>query len=156
VPESRRHFSRRVDKALNDPDLQRALTNAMTGLRAKREKAFEGFDFEQGRANLKQRRLARETLTQAIAIFDGIGAALWAARTRAELARVSGRAPGSSELTATELRVAELVAAGLTNSETASQLFVTVRAVESTLTKVYAKLGLRSRTELAEQLLRQR
>jgi DNA-binding CsgD family transcriptional regulator len=105
---------------------------------------------------LKQRRLARETLTQAIAIFNGIGATLWAARTRAELARVSGRAPGSSELTATELRVAELVAAGLTNSETASQLFVTVRAVESTLTKVYAKLGLRSRTELAEQLLRQR
>jgi DNA-binding CsgD family transcriptional regulator len=105
---------------------------------------------------VKQRRLARETLTQAIAILDGIGATLWAARARAELARVSGRAPGSGELTATELRVAELVAAGLTNSETASQLFVTVRAVESTLTKVYAKLGLRSRTELAEQLLRQR
>jgi ATP/maltotriose-dependent transcriptional regulator MalT len=105
---------------------------------------------------LKQRRLAREALSQAIATFGAIGAALWAARARAELARVSGRAPGARELTATERRVAELVAAGLTNSETASQLFVSVRAVESTLTKVYAKLGLRSRTELADQLLRPR
>ena len=58
MPESRRHFSRRVDKALNDPDLQRALIHAMTGLRAKRDKAFESFDFAKGRADLKQRRLA--------------------------------------------------------------------------------------------------
>jgi L-lactate dehydrogenase complex protein LldF len=58
VTESRRHFSRRVNKALDDPDLQRALIHAMTGLRAKRDKAFESFDFAKGRADLKQRRLA--------------------------------------------------------------------------------------------------
>ena len=58
MTESRRHFSRRVNKALDDPDLQRALIHAMTGLRAKRDKAFESFDFAKGRADLKQRRLA--------------------------------------------------------------------------------------------------
>jgi L-lactate dehydrogenase complex protein LldF len=58
VPETRRHFSRRVNKALDNPELQKALTHAMTGLRARREKAFEGFDFAAGRADLKQRRLA--------------------------------------------------------------------------------------------------
>ncbi len=58
MPETRRHFSRRVNKALDNPELQKALTHAMTGLRARREKAFEGFDFAAGRAELKQRRLA--------------------------------------------------------------------------------------------------
>jgi L-lactate dehydrogenase complex protein LldF len=57
VPESRRHFARRVNQALDDPKLQQALTQAMTGLRARRGAAFEGFDFERGRADLKQRRL---------------------------------------------------------------------------------------------------
>jgi DNA-binding CsgD family transcriptional regulator len=52
----------------------------------------------------------------------------------------------------TELRVAELVASGRTNQEAAAELFVTVRAIESTLTKAYAKLGVRSRTELAARL----
>ena len=58
MPESRGHFSRRVNKALGDPDLQRALVDAMTGLRAKRNKAFESLDFARGRADLKARRLA--------------------------------------------------------------------------------------------------
>src|ERR1700682_4889937 len=52
------HFSRRVNKALDDPDLQQALINAMTGLRAKRDKAFESLDFAKGRADLKARRQA--------------------------------------------------------------------------------------------------
>jgi DNA-binding NarL/FixJ family response regulator len=101
---------------------------------------------------LKQRRAARETLTAAREAFEAAGAALWLARAEAELARVSGRAPASGELTATERRVAELIAAGLTNREVAAELFVTVRAVESTLTKLYAKLGVRSRTQLAGRL----
>ena len=86
----------------------------------------------------RQRRAARESLLQALAIFEQLGAAIWAARARTELARIAGRAPGSGELTAAERRVAELV--------------VTVRTVESTLTKAYAKLGVRSRTELAHHL----
>ncbi|HXP18500.1 MAG TPA: helix-turn-helix transcriptional regulator [Streptosporangiaceae bacterium] len=78
----------------------------------------------------------------------------WSARARAESARLSGRAPGGGELTVAELSAARLVAGGMTNKETAAELFVTVRAVESTLTKVYAKLGVRSRTQLAAHLQR--
>jgi iron-sulfur cluster protein len=58
VPESRRHFSRRVDKALDDTHLQQALTSSLTGLRARRNLAFESFDFAKGRAELKKRRRA--------------------------------------------------------------------------------------------------
>jgi DNA-binding NarL/FixJ family response regulator len=56
------------------------------------------------------------------------------------------------ELTETERRIAELVAEGLSNKEVAARLFVTVRTVEANLTKVYAKLGIRSRTELASRI----
>jgi DNA-binding CsgD family transcriptional regulator/energy-coupling factor transporter ATP-binding protein EcfA2 len=102
--------------------------------------------------HLHQRAAARATLSEARGIFETVGSPLWAARTRAELARISGRSPGTTALTATELRVAELVASGRTNKEAAAELFVSVRAVESTLTKAYAKLGVRSRTELAARL----
>jgi DNA-binding CsgD family transcriptional regulator len=101
---------------------------------------------------VKQRGAARATLTQALELFEVAGARLWAERARAELRRVSGRAPGPVALSATEERVSALVARGLSNREVAAELFVTVRAVESTLTKVYAKLGVRSRTELAARL----
>lgn len=101
---------------------------------------------------LKQRRAARETLGEANRLFRSAEAALWAARAEEELARVSGRVPGTGELTTTERRVAELIAAGMSNRAAAAELFVTVRAIESTLTKVYAKLGLQSRTQLASHL----
>jgi DNA-binding CsgD family transcriptional regulator len=106
----------------------------------------------QARRRSRERRAAREVLEEALVIFDELGAAIWAQRTRAELARIAGRAPSSGQLTATERRVAELVAEGRTNKEVAAELVVTVRTVESTLTKVYAKLGVRSRTELTRRL----
>jgi DNA-binding CsgD family transcriptional regulator len=101
---------------------------------------------------LNQRRAARETLEAAITTFDLASARLWANRSRQELARVSGRPPGTGGLTGTERRVAELVASGMTNRAVAAELFVTVRAVEATLTKVYAKLGVGSRTQLTGRL----
>jgi DNA-binding NarL/FixJ family response regulator len=82
-------------------------------------------------------------------IFDTLGARLWAEKAAMELARIPGRTRSPGELTETERRVAELVARGLSNKEVAGKLFVTVRAVEANLSKVYAKLGVRSRTELA-------
>ena len=48
--------------------------------------------------------------------------------------------------------MADLVAQGLSNKEVAAALFVTVRTVEANLSKVYVKLGVRSRTELASRL----
>jgi DNA-binding CsgD family transcriptional regulator len=103
---------------------------------------------------LKQWGAARNTLAEAAGLFEQAGARLWAERTRAEQARVSGRAPGPRGLTETEQRVTELVARGLSNRQVAAELFVTVRAVESTLTKAYAKLGITSRTQLAARLHR--
>jgi DNA-binding CsgD family transcriptional regulator len=100
----------------------------------------------------KRRGDARETLTAALALFDEVGTPLWAEKAAAELARIPGRAPSSGGLTETERRIAELVATGLANKEVASRLFVTVRTVEANLSKVYAKLGVRSRTELAGRI----
>ena len=99
----------------------------------------------------KRKREARDTLTKALEIFDGLGAALWADKTRAELARIGGRAPSSLELTPTEDRVAALVAAGSTNREAADALFVSIHTVEANLRRIYRKLGVRSRTELASK-----
>jgi L-lactate dehydrogenase complex protein LldF len=56
VAESRRHFRKRVDAALESPRLQQALTDAMTGLRGMRARGFQSYDFEAGREELKRRR----------------------------------------------------------------------------------------------------
>jgi class 3 adenylate cyclase/DNA-binding CsgD family transcriptional regulator len=100
----------------------------------------------------KRRRAARETLQQALATFDELGAALWAERARREMARIGGRAPTSGGLTPSEQRIAVLVAGGKTNRQVAAALYLTERTVESSLTRIYAKLGLRSRTELAARM----
>ena len=97
----------------------------------------------------KRRREAREALMAALEVFDLLGAALWAERAAAEIARIPGRTAGTSDLSATEQRVAELVAEGLSNKEIAARMFVSVRTVEANLSNIYGKLGLRSRTELA-------
>jgi DNA-binding CsgD family transcriptional regulator len=99
----------------------------------------------------KKKRAVREAIDAAIAIFDELGAKLWGAKARRELTRIGGRTR-TDGLTETERRVAELVAVGRANKEIASELFVTVRTVESHLTKVYAKLGVHSRTELVSRL----
>ena len=100
----------------------------------------------------KQRRAARATLEQALAIFERLGAPLWAEQARAELQRIGGRAPSRGELTEAEYRIAALVVEGRTNREVAAALFVTEHTVERALTRVYRKLGVRSRTELAHRL----
>ena len=92
------------------------------------------------------------TLEEALAVFDGIGAALWAERARGELRRISGRAPTSGALTPAEERVAALVAEGRTNREVAAALFVSDRTVEGHLSRIFGKLGVRHRTELARAL----
>jgi len=102
---------------------------------------------------VKRRREAREHLTAALEIFDNLGTPLWAERAAAEIARIPGRSTNAaSGLTPTEQRVAELVANGLSNKEVASKLFISVRTVEANLSSIYAKLGLRSRSELARRL----
>ena len=99
----------------------------------------------------KRRRAARTTLDDALKRFEGLGAPLWAEQTRAELARIGGRTPSGDELTEAESRIAALVAEGRKNREVAAELFLTVHSVETALTRVYRKLGVRSRAELASQ-----
>jgi DNA-binding CsgD family transcriptional regulator len=101
---------------------------------------------------LKRRREARATLEEALGVFEGIGAALWAERARAELKRISGRAATPGALTPAEERVAALVAEGKTNKEVAAALFLSDRTVEGHLAHVFGKLGIRHRTELARAL----
>jgi DNA-binding CsgD family transcriptional regulator len=103
------------------------------------------------RRRARQKRPAREAVEAALLVFEEIGAAGWAATARSELGRIGGRTREEG-LTDAERRVAELVAEGRTNREVAAALFLGERTVASHLTHVYAKLGIRSRTELARQL----
>ncbi len=103
------------------------------------------------RRRARQKRPAREAIEAALAGFEALGAAGWAAKARAELGRIAGR-KRETGLTAAERRVAELVAEGRTNREVAAALYLGERTVETHLTHVYAKLGVRSRTELARKL----
>jgi DNA-binding CsgD family transcriptional regulator len=88
-------------------------------------------------------------LEEARATFEGIGAALWVARAENELSRIGGRAQAPRGLTPTEERIARLVATGKSNHEVAAALFVSPKTVEWNLSKVYKKLRVSSRAELA-------
>jgi DNA-binding CsgD family transcriptional regulator len=99
-----------------------------------------------------KRTIAIVHLEAATAAFRRLDAAPWVARALAERSRVGDRAVPKGALTPTEQRIAELVAAGQTNAEVAAALFVSLRTVESNLTRVYRKVGVRSRVQLATRL----
>jgi DNA-binding CsgD family transcriptional regulator len=120
-----------------------------------------GDPFGRGRAFLalgvvrrrgRQKRSAREAIEAAVEAFETIGAAGWAEKARAELGRIGGRRPLAEELTPTERRLAELVAEGRSNKEIAAVLFVTPKTVGTSLSRLYAKVGVHSRTELIRRL----
>jgi DNA-binding NarL/FixJ family response regulator len=108
-----------------------------------------------GRAQRQSRKwaAARASLEEAASTFEELGSPGWADAARSEVARVGARRPrAAGELTEAEQRVAQLAADGLSNKEIASRLYVTVRTVEVHLKHAYAKLGIRSRTQLAGRL----
>jgi DNA-binding CsgD family transcriptional regulator len=102
------------------------------------------------RRRQRQKRDARDAIGAALAGFEQLGAATWIGKAHAELGRIGGRKRAEG-LTAAERRVAMLVAEGRTNREVAAALFLGERTVETHLSHVYAKLGVRSRTELARR-----
>lgn len=106
----------------------------------------------------RRRTAARAALGEALETATRIGAAPLAARAGDELARLdagdrSGEAGAAGpELTPTEARIAELVGGGATNREVAAELFISVKTVEGALSRVYRKVGVRSRTALAHAM----
>jgi DNA-binding CsgD family transcriptional regulator len=103
------------------------------------------------RRRARQKRPAREAIEAALQSFETLGAAGWAKKARSELGRIGGRSRAEG-LTAAEQRVAALVVEGRTNREVAAALFLAEPTVASHLSRVYTKLGVRSRTELARKL----
>lgn len=99
-----------------------------------------------------QRNDARRELEYARAAFQGLGTPIQERQAQTELASVGGRRRQDQLLTPVEQRISQLVAAGQTNREVAAALFISVRTVESHLARIYRKLGVRSRTELAARL----
>jgi len=97
----------------------------------------------------RRKLAAREHTEEARLMFARLGAAPWAQRAEAELARLGTTRAGGQELTSAERQVAGLVAAGRTNREVAAELYMGLRTVEAHLSATYRKLGVRSRSELA-------
>lgn len=140
-----------------DHDLARSLICAALEAHAELPEPFEHARTLQisGRLERSARNwgAARVVLTDALERFDALGAARWAEKTAADIARLPGRRPADpKQLTTRERDVAELVATGLSNKEVAARLFISVHTVEANLSKVYSKLGVRSRTELSSRL----
>jgi DNA-binding CsgD family transcriptional regulator len=149
-------------RGLIDPDFERHFEEAL----ALHEELAIPFDVARTRLcygerlhRERRRARAREQLELALEGFDALGAEPWAERARVELATMGSRVaapdrPSLAVLTPRELQVALTVARGATNRDAAAALFLSEKTVERHLSAIYAKLGLRSRSELAARLRR--
>jgi DNA-binding CsgD family transcriptional regulator len=99
----------------------------------------------------KARRQSRDALVRARELATGMGHRPLLDQIEQELPRVAAERSGT-ELTATERRVADLIAAGATNRDAAAALFVSVRTIETHVASIYRKLGVRTRAELARRV----
>ncbi|MGV0642459.1 LuxR family transcriptional regulator [Mycolicibacterium sp. XJ2546] len=104
----------------------------------------------------RKKDVARATATEALQVFEALGAPLWAERARAELDRAGRPARGDWGLTASERRVAELAATGMTTREVATALFISPKTVEANLARIYRKLDINTRAELGRRFSQER
>ncbi|MFC8127427.1 AAA family ATPase [Streptomyces sp. NPDC057302] len=128
-----------------------------------------GLPVEEGRTQLLRGRVERRRRRAAAArtawesartLFEDAEARPWTALANDHLTHLTGQAstpsaaagPTAPRLTEHELRLAELVRTGATNQEAAQQMFISVKTVETVLSRIYRKLGIRSRTQLAAAL----
>jgi DNA-binding NarL/FixJ family response regulator len=126
--------------------------DAHQGLRMPLEHARTQLLLGQLHRRLRQKQAAAAALDQAMRTFEQLDNPLWAARVHAERARVNVSPGHGANLTPTEQRVAELAAEGLSNREIAAAVYVSAKTVESVLTRVYRKLGVRSRAMLGRRM----
>ncbi|MEU2240941.1 LuxR C-terminal-related transcriptional regulator [Streptomyces sp. NPDC018338] len=131
-----------------------------------------GLPLERGRALIalarverrrRRRSAAQSALHEAASVFERAGAAPWLALAGETPAGAVGESPGGgsggeeslpalSSLTEAELRLARLVGQGASNQEAAAKLYLSVKTVEARLTRIYQKLDVRSRAQLATAL----
>lgn len=105
------------------------------------------------RRRRRHRGAATATLTQARTLFEKVGAQLWVQRVDDELGRLTKQSANRSlGLTDAENRVAQCAAAGLSNKQIAAEMYISPKTVEANLSSVYRKLGIRSRSQLAQHL----
>jgi DNA-binding CsgD family transcriptional regulator len=121
--------------------------------------------FERGRVRLrlgivlrrsKRRAEASAALEAASAFFGDLANPLWLAKVGVEQARLGNRPRHDhprTALTPTETRLAAMVGQGLTNRQVAAAMHLTIKSVEASLTAIYRKLGVQSRTQLARIIL---
>jgi len=141
-PEFEPHFERALElHARARTPFERARTELAYGERLRRS---------------RRRAEARRLLAAALGGFERLGAASWAERARRELAATGGKRISADDivalLTPHELQVAALVRKGATNKQAAGALFVSPKTIEYHLANIYAKVGVRSRTELSHFL----
>ncbi len=131
----------------------RASVEHLSGCRVVTERARTRLLYGEWLRRARRRREAREPLYEALEFFEGMGASLFAARTRQELAATGERVQRGDApvdlLTPQESQIARHAAAGDRNHEIAAQLFISTSTVEYHLRKIFVKLGVRSRTDLA-------
>jgi DNA-binding CsgD family transcriptional regulator len=138
-------------------DLLGQAVSVLRGSSARLELARALGDLGAARRRAGNRSAARDLLRESLDLAHSAGGSAVAARAREELVAAGGRprraaSHGRDALTPSELRVAELAAAGRTNRQIAQALFITQRTVENHLTSAYAKLGIAARPELATAL----
>jgi DNA-binding CsgD family transcriptional regulator len=145
-----------ADDATTLPALERAVVT-LTDSPALLDLAVATADLAAAQRRAGQRASARESATRAQELAMSCGATVLARRALEE-ALAAGARPrrvaqrGVESLTPSELRVAQRAAEGHSNREIAEDLFVTIKTVEMHLAHAYGKLGIRSRTQLAEAL----
>ncbi|MEN3306997.1 MAG: hypothetical protein V7603_3199 [Micromonosporaceae bacterium] len=97
-----------------------------------------------------RRGAARDALTEAVGRYAAMGAQPWLAVAQTELARLDGARDAG--LSATERRIVDLVRRGATNREIARATFLSIKAVEANLTRLYRRFGVRNREQLGRAL----
>jgi DNA-binding CsgD family transcriptional regulator/glycosyltransferase involved in cell wall biosynthesis len=138
--------------------LYRAALDHLSGCRARTSLARTHLVYGEWLRRRRRRVDAREQLRTACVMFESMGAGAFARRAETELVATGERARRRTpetilSLTPHEWRIATMVSEGMRNSEVAAQLYISPRTVEYHLGKVFRKLGVSSRTELAGAML---
>lgn len=141
----------------SDPDRLAAAAEVLAGSPARLDHARCLVDLGAALRRANQRAAAREPLRDGLELARRCGADALVRRAHEELVVAGGRPrrlmfSGPDALTPGERRVAELAGDGLSNREIAQLLYVTTKTVDNHLARVYGKLGISSRAQLADAL----